>query len=385
MAEESEDGAEKTEEPTARKLDKAREDGQVPRSAELPAAAVMIGGMVVLALAGHWMLQELSEVFVASMIIDRGLIFSDQLLPALWTHQLGSAFMMLLPLLMVTAVLAILATTLMSGLLFSVKALVPKASKLNPINGFKRMFGLNALVELVKTIGKFTLVSLSAAIMVGVYWDELLRLGLMSLQPAMARMGSILTLSGLVVTVSLVLIAALDVPYQRHAFVKRMRMTRQEVRDELKDMEGRPEVRAQIRKRQRELASSRMMARVKDADLVLTNPEHFAVALAYGPESEGAPVVIAKGIDELALRIRSEAAHHGIHEFREPTLARAVYFTTKLEQEIPEGLYLPVAQVLAYVFSLDAASAQGRATRPRPQVPEDMRFDANGDPMGRAV
>jgi flagellar biosynthetic protein FlhB len=172
----------------------------------------------------------------------------------------------------------------------------------------------------------------------------------------------------------------IDVPWQKYSFTKRMRMTRQEVKDEMKEMEGSPEVKGYIRRRQREMANARMMQRVKDADVVITNPEHFAVALEYDPNGDGAPIVVAKGSDFMAAQIREEAAKCGVHLFPAPELARALYFTTEAEEQVPEALYLAVAQVIAYVFSL----AQVRPgvepmPRPQPKVPASMRFNAKGE------
>ena len=184
---------------------------------------------------------------------------------------------------------------------------------------------------------------------------------------------------------SLAVIALIDAPYQKYAFMKRMRMTKQEIKDEFKEMEGQPEVKAQIRRRQREMANARMMQRIKDADVVITNPEHFAVALEYDPSGDGAPVLVAKGTDHMAARIREEAGTHGIHIFQAPPLARALYFTTELEQQVPEDLYHAVAQVIAYVFSLEARMpGQSQRPKPRVQLPASMLFDADGQPTSNA-
>lgn len=165
--------------------------------------------------------------------------------------------------------------------------------------------------------------------------------------------------------------------------MKRMRMSRQEIKDEMKDMEGQPEVRAQIRKRQREIATRKMMGKVKDADVVITNPDHFAVALSYDPTSDGAPVLVAKGIDHLAFRIRDEARKNGVQIFEAPPLARSLYYTTDLDQPVPEALYVPVAQVIAYVFSLGSVKPGVQPMqRPNPAVPSGMRFDVDGRPEG---
>ena len=377
MAEQS--TQERTEAPTARRLSKAREDGQVARSVELPAAAVMISAVTLMFLAGSWLLLKLAEGFKEGFVIDRTTLLSPDLLPAMVGAQLLHAFGVIAPILLLTAVVAIVASGLTGGYLFSVKALLPKGSKLNPLNGLKRMFGPKAAVELIKALLKFALVAGVLVAMVQVNLGDLVRLGNMPLEPAMRRAGELIVESALYVTLSLVLIAAIDVPWQKYDFLKRMRMTKQEVKDELKDIEGRPEVKAQIRRRQREMSNARMMQKVKDADVVITNPEHFAVALAYDPAGDGAPTLVAKGADLMAQQIREEANRHGVPIFEAPPLARALFFTTEVERPIPEALYLAVAQVIAYVFSL-AAVRPGRVamTKPTPQVPPEMRFDATG-------
>jgi flagellar biosynthetic protein FlhB len=191
--------------------------------------------------------------------------------------------------------------------------------------------------------------------------------------------GELIMQSVIWLTLSLLVIAAIDAPYQRWSYFKKLRMTKQEIKDEMKDSEGRPEVKQQIRRRQREMSNARMIAKVKDADVVITNPEHFAVALSYDPTADGAPILLAKGADHIAARIREEARQNGVEMFSSPQLARALYFTTEVDQSIPESLYHAVAPVIAYVFSL----AQVRPgvepmAKPNPEVPPSMRFDAEG-------
>lgn len=378
MAEDS-SSEDRTEEPTARRLQKAREDGEAARSMEVPAAAVLIASFAFLIYSGAAVVEKLRALFAAGFVFDRRVIFSEALLPGVFAEFIGEAFLVIIPLLVVTLIAAAAASGLTGGYLFAMKSAMPNFGKLNPLSGFKRMFGTHALVELTKAIVKFSLVS---AVLVWAVDDEfaaLLQLGSMALEPALAAAGDLVLHAALVVAVAYALIAAADAGYQRYSFHQRMMMTKQEVRDEMKDMEGRPEVKAQIRRKQQELATSRMMDRVKDADVIVTNPEHFAVALAYDPNSEGAPVVIAKGVDSLAFRIIEVARANGIETFQAPPLARALYFTTKLEQAIPEPLYYATAQVIAYVFSLTAyRPGEPGVKRPVVDVPPDMRFNPDG-------
>ena len=370
---------EKTEEPTSRKLEKAREEGQVARSVELPAAAVTIAALGMLYLTGGTLIHKMAEAFVSGFNFDRKLVHSPNLLPAIFGHEVLESFILVAPLLLLTITVAIAASGATGGYLFSTKAVAPKASKLNPLNGLKRMFGTKALVELIKALLKFGLV---AGVVTWVLYDNvstLNNIGKMAFEPAMTLAGQLLTKSALIMACALILIAAIDVPFQRWDFMKSMRMSIQDIKDEMKDMEGRPEVKAQIRRRQREMSNRRMIDNVKEADVVITNPEHFAVALSYDPNGDSAPVLLAKGTDEVAARIRAEAEKHGIEIFRAPPLARALYFTTDLDQPVPEDLYYAVAQVIAYVFNL--ASIRPGAPplqRPQPKVPKNMQFDSNG-------
>lgn len=377
MAEDS--GQDRTEEPTAHRLRKARQDGQVARSTELPGAAVVIGSFALLIIAGGWMMEKLAALFAQGFVFDRKALDTPALLVAALAGQLSTAFLIVLPLILLTLVLAVFASGLTGGYLFALKSAAPKASRLDPLNGLKRMFGPVAAVELGKAVLKFLLVSAVLWWSLASNMEALLNLGRMALEPALAGAGRMIAQSALWVALSLAIIAAIDVPYQKYQFHKRMKMTKQEVRDEFKEMEGRPEIKAQIRRRQREMANARMMQRVRDADVVIVNPEHFAVALEYDPGSDGAPVLVAKGTDFMAQKIREQAEQHGIHLFSAPPLARALYFTTETEQQIPEELYHAVAQVIAYVFSLDTGSAAHQGLRrPFPVVPESMRFNADG-------
>jgi flagellar biosynthetic protein FlhB len=375
----SESSAEKTEEPTARQLRKAREDGQVARSIELPAAAVTIGAILLLYMIGSAWMGRISTLFAKGFTFDRKTLDNPDLLATTFMHQMAESFVLILPVLLLTLVLAVLASGATGGFLFAMKSVAPKFQKINPMSGLARIFGTHALMELGKSILKFSLVTVVLWLLVSRQIDELMALGHMSLEPALAAAGMMIGESAMWLSLSLLIIAFIDAPYQRFAFIKRMRMTKQEVKDEMKDMEGRPEVKAAIRQRQREMANARMIQKIKDADVVITNPEHFAVALSYDPTSDGAPILLAKGTDHMAARIREEATKHGVEMFAAPPLARALYFTTKEDQPIPESLYLAVAQVIAYVFSLgDVKPGVEPMPRPNPKVPASMMFDPDG-------
>jgi flagellar biosynthetic protein FlhB len=367
VAEESDSG-ERSEEPTARRLQKAREDGQIARSVELSAAAVTVAALGLLAYMGGTVVVRLADQFAAGFVFDRKILESPHLLPALFVSHIGHGLLLMSPIFLVTIVVALAAGFALGGINFSSKAIEPNFGKLNLASGLKRMFGMKAGVELAKAIAKFVIVSLLLFWVISDNITTLASLGAMNIEPALALTGKLIARSALIVALGLVLIALVDVPYQRFEFMQRMRMSKQEIREEMKDMEGRPEIRAQIRRRQREIANRKMMGRVKDADVVITT-------------SDGAPVLVAKGIDHMAFRIREEAKLHGVQLFEAPSLARALYYTTDLEKTIPEDLYVPVAQVIAYVFSLGSVRpGVAPMAWPQPKVPEGMRFDVNGQP-----
>ena len=374
--------AEKTEDPTERKLRNARDEGQVARSVELPAAAVTIGAILTLFFMGGYWIKQMAEIFASGFKFDRKTLDNPDLMVTAFAHQIGEAFLLIVPVLLVTAVLAILSSGATGGYLFSLKSTLPKFSKLSLLSGFKRMFGANAAIELLKAILKFSLVTIVLWALVSRQMDPMMQLGQMAIEPALAAAGWMIAESALWLSLSLLVIALIDAPYQKYSFIKRMRMTKQEVKDEMKDMEGQPEVKQQIRRRQREMANNRMIQKVQDADVVITNPEHFAVALSYDPTGDGAPILLAKGSDHMAARIREEAEKHGVEMFAAPPLARALYFSTEVDQAVPESLYLAVAQVIAYVFSLaDVRPGVAPMLKPQPKVPASMLFDANGKLM----
>jgi flagellar biosynthetic protein FlhB len=370
---------ERSEEPTAKRLEKAQEDGQVARSQELSVAAMMIGVACFMYLFGGYLITQLSEIFVAGFTFDRKAIFSDNLLPTTFGSHALESMSVVVPIFILAIIIALGAAGMLGGYIFSIKSLAPKGSKINPLNGFKRMFGTKALVDLSKALAKFSLVGLTLYLVVSQSFDAIVGLGFMNFGPAMAEAGQMIATGTVLVTLTLIVAAAIDVPYQIYEFNKKMKMTKQEVKDEFKDTEGRPEVKAQIRRKQREMAMGQMLEAVADADVLIVNPEHFAVALSYDPSSNGAPLVVAKGADFMAQSIRERAGKSGVPLFSSPTLARALYFTTDINQSVPESLYYAVAQVIAYVFSLNSLGPGSTvAERPRPEVPAGMRYNTDG-------
>ncbi|NBW46957.1 MAG: flagellar biosynthesis protein FlhB [Betaproteobacteria bacterium] len=374
---------EKTEQPTGKRLSKAREEGNIPRSMDLAAAAITIVSMIILTLSGSWMFKGMVDLFKSGLSFDTKAIQSPHAAFSIAAEQVFLAGGFVLPLILMTAVVAIAASLSMGGFNFTLKPTLPHFEKLDIVQGMARIFGSHAWIELGKSLLKFGLVSIVLVVVLNGKVGELNAIGRMGLENAIAATGSLVMESILWVTLALVAIALIDVPLQQYLFYKRLRMTKQEVRDEMKEAEVSPEVRGKIKARQREIAMAKMMRRVKDADVIITNPEHFAVALSYDPTADAPPVLVAKGVDHLAQRIREEGAQHGVMVFEAPPLARALYFTTELEHPVPEELYFAVAQVIAYVYSLsDVRPGEPQALRPVPRVPRSMWFDARGQRQG---
>ena len=377
MAEESQD--DKTEEPTARRLEKAKEDGQVLRSQDMTIAAVTATVIAAMYLGGFWMGPRFVDTFTEALTIPSNYAFEANLALNRLSILALDSFVTVIPVFVLAIVAAIGSATALGGFVFSAKAFAPKASKLNPIKGMSRIFGLKALVELSKALLKFSLVAGIGGSYLYFNFDTIISVGDMPIDRAIAQSVETVLLGALVATVALVLIALIDVPYQRYEFIKKLKMTKQEIKDEMKDIEGQPEVRQRIRAKQREMAQQRQLDDVPSADVVVTNPQHFAVALVYEMDKEEAPRVVAKGKNFMAKKIRERAGENSVEIFEAPLLARALYFTSDVGMYIPHGLFHAVAQVIAYVYSLNSVAPDGqKMTKPKPKVPEELIFDESG-------
>ncbi|MCP1643673.1 flagellar biosynthesis protein FlhB [Pseudomonas citronellolis] len=375
---ESESGQDKTEEPTEKRRREARKKGQLPRSRELNTLSVLMAGAGALLVYGAHLAEVLMGVMRNSFEMSRETAMrSESMLELLGTAARGAAEG-LWPILLVLLCAALLGPISLGGWLFSGEALAPKFSRMNPLEGIKRMFSAKSVLELFKALIKFVVVLTVAVLVLRSDKEALLALLHQPLQTAIVESVKVVGWSAFWMACSLLLIAAVDVPYQLWDNRQKLLMTKQEVRDEYKDSEGKPEVKAKVRRLQREMAQRRMMQAVPDADVVITNPTHFAVALKYDAAAGGAPRLLAKGNDFLALKIREVAQEHKVTVLESPALARAVYYSTELDQEIPAGLYLAVAQVLAYVYQLRQFRA-GKGKRPGPMpdvpIPPDLRRD----------
>ena len=378
---ENENGAERSEDATAKRLEKAREEGQIARSRELNTMFVLMAGCGGLLMYGPALGRALQDLMRFNFSLPREVAFDETAALNHFLYSVTGVAQALLPLLGLLLVAALAGPILMGGWLFSTKALMPKASRINPLQGLKRMFSVTALIELVKAIAKFTVLAGLAVLLINSMKEQLLSLGTQPLQTALGDALSLSAWAMLGVSCGMILIAMIDVPFQLFDHNKKLKMTKQEVKEEMKDSEGRPEVKGRIRQLQREMARRRMMEAVPNADVVITNPEHFSVALRYDGNRGGAPVVVAKGSDQIALKIREIANAHKVPLLPAPMLARAIYFTTEIDREIPGPLYLAVAQVLAYVFQLKTWRA-GQGRKPEMPdhvpVPSEMMFSPQG-------
>ena len=379
MAEESEDGQEKTEEPTSRKLEKAAEDGQVLTSKEMfvfTGIIMMFGLVYIIPYFSQMLLSYWAMFFDWSDIVNDKKSILDILYYAL-RFIVTIIFFISIPMFLVV----VLTQIAVGGINFAPKALQFKGKKINPIEGLKRMFSQKALAELVKAILKVLLLFGLTAVVVYERLDDMIQLTERELSQAVIVMGQSFPQLLFVLLIGLAIIAAIDYFWQRHIFIQGLRMTKQEIKDEFKQTEGSPEVKAKIRRKQMEASANAAkqasaLNDVKDATAVITNPTHFAVALKYEVGSKGAPTILALGKGAMAKAIMERAEQANITLFRSPLLARALFFTGEIGQEISDKLYTAVAVALAYIYKIDRGEF---ASEPEIIVPEDMQFNEYGE------
>jgi flagellar biosynthetic protein FlhB len=369
---------EKTEEPTSKKLDKAREDGNVPRSKELTTSALLLFGSVALYFTGSAIGETFMGIMRNCFAVSREALFDQQKPLGLFASSIYDSFFSLLIFFGAVIFACIAGPTALGGLLWSTKALTPKLNRMDPIAGLKRMFSIRSLVELVKSIAKVGVVMITAYITLTAMESDIMGLMHKDVEGAIASAVKMSAIATIIVSASTLIIAAIDIPFQIYEHTKKLKMSMQDIKDEMKDSEGKPEVKGRIRQLQREMSQKRMMADVPTADVVITNPTHYSVALKYDPSNMATPICVAKGVDHTAMKIREIAKAHKVELVQAPALTRAIYHTTEVGREIPSGLYVAVAKVLAYIFQLREYQV-GRGQRPaRPknlQVPRDMHFD----------
>jgi flagellar biosynthetic protein FlhB len=370
---ESEMGGERTEEPSQRRLQEARERGQIPRSRELTNFASMIGGSAALVAIGGTAASQLAQMMRRSLSVDYRALRTTDSMSASLGDAATSALTAILPVFGALVVMVLLASVAIGGWTFTTQALAPDFSRLSPLSGLKRLFGLRGVSELAKALLKCLVVSAVCAGIVSWIFGDVLALARMAPRAAVMRGAGLLSWAFVWLCASLALVAVVDVPLQIFQFKRQLRMTRQELRDESKELDGRPETKQRIRQMQQTLARRRMMHKVPTADVVIVNPTHFAVALKYDPKKMRAPMVLAKGVDLVAQNIRRIAEENRVPVFEAPKLARALYRSTDLNKEIPNGLYVAVAQVLSYIFRIRTLNPTiaARVARPNPKVGDE--------------
>ena len=373
MAAEAETGGERTEEPSQKRLQDARDRGQLPRSRELTNFATMIGGSATLLAIGGVLSARLSQMMRRGLAIDPQQLRDPDGMFGSLSEACMSALTVLLPVFGALIALVVLAALALGGWNFSMQAMAPDFSRLSPLAGMKRLFGLRGASELGKALLKCAVVGGVCAAIVSSVFGDVLALAHMEPRTAIGRGAGLVSWAFVWLCASLALIAMVDVPLQLFQFKRALRMTRQELRDEAKESDGRPETKQRIRQMQQTLARRRMMHKVPTADVVIVNPTHFAVALKYDPKKMRAPRVLAKGVDLVAQNIRRIAAEHRVPVFESPKLARALYRSADLNKEIPAGLYVAVAQVLSYIFRVRTLNptVAARVARPDPQVSDE--------------
>jgi flagellar biosynthetic protein FlhB len=376
MAEQS--SMERTQRATPKRLNDAREKGQVPRSRDLNTLLLMLAASGGLLIFGDSMVDGMMRQMAAAFTRSRAALFDPHTLAPFLGELMTGMLLVFAPFLLLLFTVVLLSPAALGGWSFSPKALVPDFGKLNPITGFGRLFSRRAPVEAVKAFAKFLVIALVSSLLLLQRSGELFQLGAEPLELGLLHSAHIIGWSFVAISSVLILIVVVDVPFQLWDHGNRLKMTKQEVRDEHKQTEGSPEVKGRIRAVQRRLAQQRMMQDVPTADVVVTNPTHYAVALRYDQEQAGAPLVVAMGADLIAAEIRKVAAANDVTIIEAPPLARALYYHADIGQEIPAGLYIAVAQLLAYVYQLRVVRSAGRQTPELPKqfpIPDDLKHD----------
>ncbi|MCD1599778.1 MULTISPECIES: flagellar biosynthesis protein FlhB [Rheinheimera] len=361
MADES---AEKTEQPTSKKLQDAAEKGQIARSQDMGTAFVLIGSAAAILIFGKMLAMALLDVAQRMMQLNPKDIFETNSMFTAWGAVGEYIIPPLAGIFFIILLAGFIGNTLLGGFNFSWQAAAPKASKLNPLSGFKRMFGLQALVELLKSILKVLVVVGIAYLLLKMFFFDIMALSLMSEPNNIESALYFLAWLFLGLCASVSVIAVVDAPYQKWNHIRQLKMSLQEIKDEYKNSEGDPQIKARIRRTQMQMSMKRMMQEVPKADVIVTNPTHYAIALKYDQGKFRAPVVVAKGVDEVAMHIRKIANEHKVPVIESPALARSIYHTTELDHPIPEQLFAAVAQVLAYVYQLRMYK-KGKGNRPK--------------------
>lgn len=342
----------KTEQPTAKRLRESREKGQVPKSRELANVAVLGTSAVALFNLAPGIAADTRGWLRAALTVDPAIIDRPDLLLGRFVELVAGLFGVVAPVVAVALIACFIAPAIMGALIFSGQALQPKAERLSPMAGFKRMWGPEAMMEFVRSLLRILLIGSVAFLVIRAHFPDFLLMSRMGLTDAAQAGTRVIGIALMSIAGALGVLALIDVPWQHFQHTKKLRMTKQELRDEMKQSEGNPELKGKVRQLQRQMSQQRMVEAVPTADVVVVNPTHYAVALKYDADKMSAPRVVAKGVDEMALRIRAIAQDHRITIVEAPPLARVLYGQAQVDQEIPVKLYAAVAQVLSYVYQL---------------------------------
>jgi flagellar biosynthetic protein FlhB len=372
------DSGEKTEEPTAKKLTDARKKGQIARSKDLGTMFVLVGSACAMLLMGNSLVEGMSLMMKRLFSLSRREVMDVNALFSVIGNSVSLVIAPMLWIFFIIIIAAFIGNTLLGGMSFSWGAMAPKASRLSPAAGFKRMFGVQAAVELIKSILKFFVVFIVAFLLLTGLFDQILGLSLEAIPANFNHAVNMLLWMFLTLALSIGIIAIIDAPYQVWNHTRQLKMTKQEIKDEHKNTEGNPEVKGRIKRTQYEMSQRRMMGEVPNSDVVITNPTHYSIALKYDAAVGGAPRLVAKGIDEMAMHIRTIAKENSVEIVQSAALARSLYYTSEIDQDIPEELYAAVAQVLAFIFQLNEHK-KGRAKKPIPiakklPIPEEFKY-----------
>ncbi len=343
---------EKTEKATPQKKLESRKKGQLARSAEIPSSFMMIGVFLFMSFIGGWMIEGFQSMIRSNLVHITDWSLTEQNVDRMLKENVWQAALIAAPLMGVSLVMGILGNYVQVGFLIATDPLKAKLERINPLKGAKRIFSVRSIVELLKSLIKITFISAVTFIVLWNKREEVMLISQQSLGDALGLIGSLIVQTGLAVAILMLFLAILDYVYQKYDFEKNIRMSKQDIKDEYKKSEGDPLIKSKIKEKQRALGMNRMISEIPNADVVITNPTHFAVALKYDPREMDKPTVIAKGMDYVAIKIKEKAKEHDIIMTENVQLARALYHQVEIGEGVPEELFKAVAEVLAYVYSI---------------------------------
>ena len=375
---ENENGQERSEQATGKRIQESRDKGEVARSKELTTVILMLVSGVGFFFLGSDLVSDIMQILRDSLTIEREQIFNVSTYPLVFLNAIETALTAVFPLFLLLVIAAVIAPMAMGGWTFSLKPITPDLKKMDPIKGMGRVLSVKGLMELAKALAKFVLVGSVGVWLLQGKLEGFLALSSLNLEQGVSQLGTELIWAFILLSSALLLVALADAPFQLWDHSRKQKMTLQEVKDESKETNGNPELKGKVRQKQQEISQRRMMQEVPKADVVITNPTHYAVAIRYDQTSMGAPIIVALGADEVAGHIRRIAVANDVPILSAPPLARALYHNSELNDEIPTGLFLAVAQVLAYVFQLRHYELEGGISpefNSDVPIPDDLKRD----------